>query len=147
MSPFDGRSSAEIEAPIDVVFSCLADLERVPAWQPAVREFICLSRDDEGYPVLARTVLETPLRRVTADLHILCSYPTTMTWSQARGDVKSFDGGWTLSDLGEDRTLAEYEVTIDLGRVGMFVRGPARIAGQAVLSSMPRRLKTFVEEL
>lgn len=90
-------------------------------------------------------MLNTPLREVTAELGVRFTSPTSMTWTQLRGDAKSFDGRWTLTQVAADRTLVEYVVAIDLGRMGMLVRGPAKAAGRAVLSSMPSRLKSFVE--
>ena len=54
---------------------------------------------------------------------------------------------WSLEDLGDGRTRATYEMTVDLGRMlGMVIRGPlvGVLRGQLV-ESMPGKLKGFVE--
>lgn len=144
----DGQSSAEICAPISAVFAAVADLERVAEWQPNVAVAECLLRDAAGHPSRMRTVLDTPIRRTEAILCVSCKDPTSVTWFLEDGDVAGFDGGWTLTQLGDELTLAEYAVTIDFGRaLGMFIRGPARAIGAAAVSSMPGRLKRYVEDL
>lgn len=40
--------------------------------------------------------------------------------------LDAFEGSWTLLDLGDGRTRAQYAVTIDFGReLGLLLRGPA----------------------
>ena len=51
--------------------------------------------------------------------------PNGLTWKQEKGDVKSVDGRWELSELDANRTKAVYALEIDPGRVlGMLLRGP-----------------------
>lgn len=143
----DGQSSTEIEAPIDVVFAIVADLELVPKWQPDVKVSECLERDEDGRGTLVYTELETVIRRTEATLRVSYEDPTKVSWVMEKGDVPAFEGSWTLTELPNNRTLAEYAVTIDFGRkLGMLVRGPAGKALKgAAVSSMPDKLKRYVE--
>lgn len=145
---FDGESWADIDAPIDVVFAIVADLELVPRWQPDVKVSKCLERDEDGRAVLVHTELETVIRRTEARLRVSYDDPTQVSWVMEKGDAAAFEGSWTLTDLGRGRTRAQYTVMIDFGRrMGMLVRGPAGKALQgAAVSSMPDKLKCYVEE-
>lgn len=147
MAAMDGQSSCVIDAPIEVVFAIVADLELVPKWQPDVKVSRCLERDEDGRAVLVHTELETVIRRTEARLRVSYEDPTCVSWVMEEGDVPSFKGSWTLSPVAADRTLAEYAVEIDFGRkLGMLVRGPAGKALKATaVSSMPDKLKNYVE--
>ena len=73
--------------------------------------------------------------------------PNGLSWTQEKGDLKSVDGSWAFEDLGDGRTRATYEMTVDLGRMlGMVIRGPlvGVLRGQ-IVESMPGKLKAFVE--
>lgn len=146
MGGFEGECSTEIGAGIGEVFDLLCDVERVPEWQPDVTSIECLERDARGRPVLVRSELETVVRATTTVVRFAFHDPHRVTWVMEEGDVKAFDGSWTLTELSARRTLAEYAVTIDFGRLGMLVRGPAgRAVKGAVVSSMPAKLKAFAE--
>jgi uncharacterized membrane protein len=147
MPDFDGASQADVHVPIREVFAIVADIERVPLWQPDVKHIECIERDRKGRAVVVRTVLETVLRRTEAVLRFEFEEHHRVSWSMEDGDAKTFEGSWTLADLDGARTRVDYAVTIDLGRgFGMLVRGPAAKAlGNAAASSMPRKLKAFAE--
>ena len=84
---------------------------------------------------------------VTSPANGVAGEPTTITWEQTEGDLKSVEGSWELEDLGEGRTRATYWMEVDLGRMlGMVIRGPlvGLLRGQLV-ESMPGKLKRFVE--
>lgn len=147
MAPVEDESSAEIAAPIAVVFAVVADLELVPRWQPDVKVAECLERDADGRAVLIHTQMETVIRRTEATLRVSFDEPTCVSWVMEKGDVPTFEGSWTLTEIDRKTTRVDYAVTIDFGRkLGMLVRGPAgkAMAGAAV-SSMPGKLKAYIE--
>ena len=51
--------------------------------------------------------------------------PNGLSWTQEKGEVKSLDGRWELTDLDGGRTKAAYILDFDPGRMlGMLLRGP-----------------------
>jgi ribosome-associated toxin RatA of RatAB toxin-antitoxin module len=142
-----GSASAEIEAPIEEVFEVAADVEGSPRWQPEIKAARCLERDADGCQVLVHTETDAKVRRLGSTLRFEYQEPTRIAWHQEDGDLKSVEGSWELEDLGDGRTRATYEMTVDLGRVlGMVIRGPlvGVLRGQLV-ETMPGKLKAFVE--
>ena len=142
-----GSASAEIAAPIEEVFAVAADVEGSPRWQPEIKVARVLERDADGRQVLVHTETDARVRRVGADLRFSYDEPKGLRWVQEEGDLKSIEGSWTFEDLGEERTRATYEMTVDVGRMlGMVIRGPlvGVLRGQLV-ESMPGKLKGFVE--
>jgi uncharacterized membrane protein len=143
----EGRASIEIDAPIEEVFAVAADVEGSPRWQPEIKLAECLERDRDGRQVLVRTETDGKVRTLNSTLRFGFDEPTSITWEQTAGDLKSVEGSWKLEDLGEGRTRATYWMEVDLGRMlGMVIRGPlvGLLRGQLV-ESMPGKLKGFVE--
>jgi uncharacterized protein YndB with AHSA1/START domain len=143
----EGRASTEINAPIAEVFEVAADVEGSPRWQPEIKRAECLERDADGRQVLVRTESDAKVRTLGSTLRFAYEDPTSITWEQTDGDLKSVKGSWELEDLGEGRTRATYWMEVDLGRMlGMVIRGPlvGVLRGQMV-ESMPGKLKAFVE--
>jgi hypothetical protein len=51
--------------------------------------------------------------------------PTSLRWSQLKGELKSVEGSWELEELGSGKTRATYALEAELGRMlGMVIRGP-----------------------
>jgi uncharacterized protein YndB with AHSA1/START domain len=147
MGTIDGSASAEIDAPIEKVFEAAADVEGSTRWQPEIKLAECLDRDAGGDQVLVRTETDAKVRRLSSTLRFSYSPPTRIEWVQEDGDLKSVEGSWQLEDLGDGRTRATYEMSVDLGRMlGMVIRGPlvGVLRGQ-IVESMPGKLKRFVE--
>ena len=120
-----GSSTAEIHAPLDTVWALVQDVERAPNWQGGLNAMRALERDGEGRPVRAETETDAKIRAVKSIVHFTYGGPTSLTWIQEKGDLKSVEGSWELEDLGGDRTRATYSIEVDLGRkLGMLVRGP-----------------------
>jgi hypothetical protein len=144
----DGGSWADINAPIEKVFAIVADLELLPQWHSDVQVAECLERDPAGRVEVLLLVLETIVRRTEAALRIDYVEPTSVSWTMDRGDVRAFTGSWTLLTLPDGGTRASYAVSIDFGRkLGLLLRGPGgRAIGDAAVSSLPRKLKAFVEQ-
>src|ERR671934_796803 len=120
-----GSASAEIEAPIGEVFAVAADVEGSPRWQPEIKVADVVERDPDGRQVLVHTETDAKVRRLGADLRFSYDEPRGLRWVQEDGDLKSIEGSWRFEELGEGRTRATYEMTVDLGRMlGMVIRGP-----------------------
>jgi hypothetical protein len=143
----EGSATAEIEAPIDRVFEVAADVEGSPRWQPEIKRAECLERDGDGRQVLVRTETDAKVRTLGATLRFSYDEPGGLSWVQEEGDLKSIEGSWRFEELGEGRTRATYEMTVDLGRMlGMVIRGPlVDILRGQIVESMPGKLKAFLE--
>jgi uncharacterized membrane protein len=144
----EGSASTEIEAPIEEVYAVAADVESSPEWQPEIKVARCEKRDDEGRQLRVHTETDAKVRRLSSDLNFSYEEPNRISWVQEDGDLKSVEGSWTLEDLGDGRTRATYQMTVDLGRVlGMIIRGPlvGVLRGQLV-ESMPDKLKNHIEK-
>lgn len=142
-----GSASIEIDAPIQQVYDVAADAAGATRWQPEIKSTEVLERDPQGQQVLVE--METDLKVKTVDVLMRFSYdePRGLSWVQQKGPLKSVEGSWAFEDLGDDRTRATYEMTVDLGRaLGLVVRGPlVGVLRGALVESMPEKLKTFVE--
>jgi ribosome-associated toxin RatA of RatAB toxin-antitoxin module len=120
-----GSSTAEIHAPLDSVWALVQDVESAPTWQGGLNALRALERDADGRPLRAETETDAKIRAVKSIVQFTYDGPTSLTWTQEQGDLKSVNGRWELEDLGGDRTRATYSIDVDLGRkLGMLVRGP-----------------------
>jgi carbon monoxide dehydrogenase subunit G len=125
MAPLTGTSTEEIEAPLGQVWELVADVERAPDWQGGLDSVRAFEHDDEGRATLCETETDAKVRKIKTVVRFSYEPPTTLRWTQEKGDLKAVVGSWELEDLGGDRTRATYRVEADLGRVlGMVVRGP-----------------------
>jgi ribosome-associated toxin RatA of RatAB toxin-antitoxin module len=142
-----GSANEVIEAPIEQVFEVAADVEGSPRWQPEFKAARCIERGPNGEQVIVETETDAKVRTLRSRLRFSYEQPTSIRWVQEDGDLKSVEGSWSLEDVGESRTRATYEMTVDLGRMlGMVIRGPlvGVLRGQLV-DTMPGKLKRFVE--
>lgn len=119
-----GESTTEIDAPLQRVWALVADVERGPDWQGAMRSLVGVERDAEDRVLLADTETGTQLRVVQSQVRFTYSPSTRLSWKQTRGDLKSMSGEWELEDLGDGRTRATYRLAVDPGHLGMLLRGP-----------------------
>jgi len=143
----EGSATTVIEAPIDEVYAVAADVEGSPRWQPEIKLAECLEKGPDGEQLLVHTETDAKVRTLKAELRFSYDAPNGLSWEQEEGDLKSVEGSWSFEDLGDGRTEATYEMTVDLGRMlGMAIRGPivGVLRGQLV-ESMPGKLKDFVE--
>jgi ribosome-associated toxin RatA of RatAB toxin-antitoxin module len=125
MAPLTGSSTAEIDAPLEQVWALIQDVERAPEWQGGMKGMHALERDDEGRAMLCEAETDAKVRTVKSIIRFQYEGPTTLRWSQEKGDLKSVEGSWELEQLGPDRTRATYRIEAELGRMlGMVIRGP-----------------------
>ncbi|HMJ72827.1 MAG TPA: SRPBCC family protein [Solirubrobacterales bacterium] len=142
-----GTASAEIDAPLDVVWAVVEDVLTAPDWQGGLESVSALERDGEGRPTLVESVSDIKIRQVKTQVRFSYESPTRLSWIQEKGDLKSVEGSWQLEDLGGGRTRATYTLDGDPGRMlGMLIRGPVEAAARAVLvNARPGELKARVE--
>ena len=149
MGSLDGTDSVEIDAPLQRVFEIVADIERAPAWQVALKEAQVLERDEDGRPSLVDTVADAQVKELSLQLRF--SYlgaPHRVSFEKVNGDLKTLRGTWTLEELGPSRTRVTYELHGDPGRMlGMLIRGPVESRIHEALIHAPiRGLKVEAEE-
>ena len=125
MGNLSGSSTAEIDAPIDRVWTLVEDVATAPKWQGGLKSMRVIERDGDGRAVLCESESDAKVRSVKSVVRFTYGGPTELRWTQEKGDMKSVDGSWELEDLGGDRTRATYAIEVDLGRMlGMVIRGP-----------------------
>jgi uncharacterized membrane protein len=125
MGNLSGSSTAEIDAPIDRVWTLVEDVATAPEWQGGLKSVRVIERDGDGRAVLCESQSDAKVRTVKSIVRFRYGGPTELHWTQEKGDMKSVDGRWELEDLGGDRTRATYAIEVDLGRMlGMVIRGP-----------------------
>ena len=142
-----GSASAEIDAPLDEVWREVEDVLTAPEWQGGVVAIEALERDAENRPTLVEIENDIKIRHVTTQVRFSYAPPTTLSWMQEKGDLKSVTGSWKLEELDSGRTRATYTIDADPGRVlGMVIRGPVEGAVRAMLvNARPGELKARVE--
>jgi carbon monoxide dehydrogenase subunit G len=148
MANLTGSSTAEIEAPLERVWSLVADVERAPEWQGGLKELTVLERDGEGRAVLCESQSDAKVRTIKSIVRFEYEDPERLTWRQEKGELKSVDGRWELIDVGGGRTRATYSLEVDLGRMlGMVLRGPlVDLLRQMLAGARAGELKRYVEE-
>lgn len=123
MAGLEGESTAEIAAPIDEVWKLVEDVERAPDWQGGLKSLSAVQHDEDGRVVLADVEIDGKLRTLKGRFRFTYEAPDRLSWVQETGDVKAVSGSWELIAL-DRRTRARYHTKVDLGRLGMLIRGP-----------------------
>lgn len=125
MANLSGNSRAEIDAPLQQVWAVVQDVETAPEWQGGMKSMHAVQRDDEGRAILCEAETDAKVRTVKSTVRFSYDGPNRLTWEQEKGELKSVQGSWELTDLGDGRTGAEYAIEVELGRMlGMVIRGP-----------------------
>jgi hypothetical protein len=106
-----------------------------------------IEHDEHGRPTLVETENDIKVRRVKARVRFSYDGPTTLSWTQEQGDMKSVEGSWELEDLGDGRTRATFKLDANPGRVlGLLIRGPVEAATRALfVNGRPEELRRRVE--
>lgn len=125
MAAITGNSTAEIRAPIEQVWALVEDVQRAPEWQGGLKSIHVLDRDGQNRAIRVEAETDAKVRSVKSTIRFTYDGPSTLSWTQEKGELKSVDGRWELEDLGGDRTRATYKLEVELGRMlGMVIRGP-----------------------
>lgn len=119
---------ALVEAPVETVWSVVADCGRLPEFMP---NFVACDDVEPDAPLLPhqrwnRNRLEFgtfPLRFridmiVEADLHP----PELLRWRRVRGDTRRNEDYWHLIEIGPRAVILVYDVSTDAGAVPDFVQ-------------------------
>jgi carbon monoxide dehydrogenase subunit G len=147
MGHLGGSASADIDAPIADVWAVVEDVSTAPDWQGGLVAVTPLEHDGDGRPTLVESESDIKVRHVKTQVRFRYEPPTTLAWTQVKGDLKSVEGSWTLEDLGDGRTRATYALDSDPGRLlGALIRGPVESAIRSMLvNARPGELKQRVE--
>ena len=126
MGRLTASHTVEIEAPRERCWEVAADLPNAPTWNPSMKTVDVIEKDAEGRATLVETEADAVVKTSKSVLRFDYSgKPSGLTWKQESGEVKSLDGSWEFTDLGEGRTRATFALDVDTGRVlGMLIRGP-----------------------
>jgi ribosome-associated toxin RatA of RatAB toxin-antitoxin module len=147
MATLTGSSTAEVDAPLEQVWALVEDVERAPEWQGGLRAVHALERDGGEHAIVCQTESDAKVRTIKSTVRFTYDGPTTLTWSQEKGELKSVDGRWELEDLGGNRTRATYSLEVDLGRMlSLVIRGPlVDLVRGMLVSARAGELKRAVE--
>jgi carbon monoxide dehydrogenase subunit G len=147
MGHLGGSASADIDAPIADVWAVVEDVSTAPDWQGGLVAVTPLEHDGDGRPTLVESESDIKVRHVKTQVRFRYEPPTTLAWTQVKGDLKSVEGSWTLEDLGDGRTRATYALDSDPGRLlGALIRGSVESAIRSMLvNARPGELKQRVE--
>jgi len=117
--------TVEIDAPRDRVYEVAADVPGAVTWNPAMESVDVLETDAQGRAELVEAEADVKVKKSKSILRFSYDPPNGLSWVQEKGDVKSVDGRWELTELEGGRTRATYALDVDPGRMlGMLLRGP-----------------------
>jgi ribosome-associated toxin RatA of RatAB toxin-antitoxin module len=132
-----------VDAPAEACFAELADLERYPDWQGAVKAVSVRERDGDGRPSVAQFRTDAKIREVRYVLRYRWDPPTGIRFDYVEGDAKRVAGEFRLQDLGDGRTRVTYGFDVDAGGPLVPRRVKQALAEQAVrgtLAALQRRV-------
>ncbi|ORW11366.1 SRPBCC family protein [Mycobacterium kyorinense] len=133
-----------IDADPSTVMSVIADIGSYPEWVSEYKEAEVLEADADGYPKVARMVLDTTVLKDT----LVFSYD----WPKDRGSVRwslvsssilrSLEGAYLLSPKGSG-TDVTYELTVDLAipMIGLLKRKAERRLTDTALKDLKKRVE------
>jgi ribosome-associated toxin RatA of RatAB toxin-antitoxin module len=133
-----------IDADPSTVMDVIADIGSYPEWVSEYKEAEVLEADADGYPKVARMVLDTTVLKDT----LVFSYD----WPKDRGSVRwslvsssilrSLEGAYLLSPKGSG-TDVTYELTVDLAipMIGLLKRKAERRLTDTALKDLKKRVE------
>ncbi len=147
MGTMSGSASTEIDAPIDVVWAIVQDVESADAWQRGIDSMEALERDADGRATRCETITDARVKVFRSRVSFLYEPSTRLSWVQEQGDLKSMTGSWQLEDIGGGRTRAAYSLQADPGALlARFIKGALEQRMRAVLiDGRPAELKARAE--
>ena len=117
MGKLSASYTVEIDAPIAKVYEIAADVPGAVEWNPAMDKIDVIETDADGHATLVEVEADVKVKKSKSILRFTFgNEPNGLTWVQEKGDVKSVDGRWELSELDANRTKAVYALEIDPGR-------------------------------
>lgn len=133
-----------IDADLRTVMDVIADIAAYPQWVSEYTETEVLEADDEGYPIVARLVLDAAVLRDTMVLEY--DWPpdrTSVRWSLVSSTLlKALDGAYLLTPNGTG-TDVTYELSVDLlmPMIGLLKRKAERRLTETALKDLKRRVE------
>ncbi len=100
------------------------DVADAPRWQAGLTSLTVTDHNAEGLASAADIEIDAKIRMMRAKVAFTYEPLSRLHVSQLSGDLKSIDTGWELADLGDEGTHVRYYAAVDLGRVGLLIRGP-----------------------
>lgn len=148
MGNLTGSSTAEINAPLELVWELVEDVASAPQWQGGFKGIHPIEHDAEGRATLCEVETDAKVRTIRSTIRFAYDGPTRLEWTQEKGELKSVVGSWDLKDLGDGRTRATYSIDADLGRMlGLVIRGPlVGVLRDMLAGARARELKEWVEK-
>lgn len=133
-----------IEADPRTVMDVIADIGAYPEWVSEYTEAEVLETDAQGYPAVARLVLEAA---VLSDTMVFkYDWPrnrTSVRWSLVSSTLlKALDGAYTLTPKGSG-TDVTYELSVDLliPMIGLLKRKAERRLTDTALKDLKKRVE------
>lgn len=133
-----------IDADLRTVMDVIADIAAYPEWVSEYTETDVLEVDAEGYPIVARLVLDAAVLRDTMVLEY--DWPpdrTAVRWSLVSSTLlKALDGAYLLTPNGTG-TDVTYELSVDLlmPMIGLLKRKAERRLTETALKDLKRRVE------
>ncbi len=147
MAKLSDSASTEIDAPIDAVWAIVRDVAAWPEWQATLGALDILKTDADGQITLCAVEFDAKVTKIKMKLE--CSYaaPTRMSFHRVSGDLSALSGSWALSDLGDGRTSATYQLDVNPGGVLNFLLNEERIGKlrENLVDARPPELKARAE--
>ena len=133
-----------IDADPRTVMDVIADIASYPEWVSEYTETEVLEADDEGYPTVARLVLEAAVLRDT--MVLAYDWPPdreSVRWSMVSSTLlKALDGAYRLTPNGTG-TDVTYELSVDLQvpMIGLLKRKAERRLTETALKDLKKRVE------
>ena len=133
-----------IDADLRTVMDVIADIGSYPEWVSEYTETEVLETDSEGYPRVARLVLEAAVLRDTMVLEY--DWPAdrqSVRWSLVSSTLlKALDGAYRLTPNGTG-TDVTYELSVDLlmPMIGLLKRKAERRLTETALKDLKKRVE------
>lgn len=143
--PDKTAQTIHIDADPRAVMGVIADIGSYPAWISEYTEAEVIEADAEGYPAVARLVLDAAVLRDTMVLRY--EWPpdrASVRWSLVSSSLlKSLDGAYTLTPSGAG-TDVTYELAVDLTApmIGRLRRKAERRLTETALANLKRRVES-----
>ncbi|UXA16244.1 SRPBCC family protein [Mycobacterium sp. SMC-4] len=133
-----------IDAEPSTVMDVIADIGSYPDWVAEYKEAEVLEADDDGYPKVARLVLDAAVLKDTMVLSY--RWPVdrqSVTWSLVSSTLlKSLEGAYRLAPKGSG-TDVTYELSVDLmiPMIGLLKRKAERRLTDTALKDLKKRVE------
>jgi len=133
-----------IDADPRTVMDVIADIGAYPEWVSEYTQTEVMEADEEGYPRVARLVLDAAVLRDTMVLRY--DWPedrASVRWSLVSSSLlKALDGAYTLTPSGAG-TDVTYELAVDLTvpMIGLLKRKAERRLTETALKDLKKRVE------